>query len=92
MIKFYYEDNFSGAKLSSMVVTRAEHLEAVVSAFKVFLGAAGYHQASIAGIMYVGDDSRQGFSTRGDGNPAQGDLFEPRQGDFFDDTDEASGV
>lgn len=72
MIKFYFEDQFSGAKAAAQVTTQAENLPAVVSAFKVFLALAGYHPDNIATVT-VADDV-QSFR-EGDGNPDQGDFF-----------------
>lgn len=94
MIKFYFEDDYAGAKASAMVVSKAEHIDAVVSAFKVFLGLAGYHPTSIERIVMMDEhDSHQGFkfTVRGDGNPSQGDFFAdgpfegPEDGELGDD-------
>jgi hypothetical protein len=90
MIKFYFEDQFAGAKATAMVTTGGEDLGTVVGAFKTFLGLVGYHQDNIAGIKY--DNNVQGFR-RGDGNPSQGDFFAtgPYAGPGDDDGEE-SGV
>lgn len=87
MIKFYFEDEYAGAKASAMVVSKAEHIDAVVSAFKVFLGLVGYDHSTINKIRVDGDD--QGFRY-GDGNVLQGDFFrdvdrEPDDGELGDD-------
>jgi multimeric flavodoxin WrbA len=88
MIKFYFEDQFAGAKATAMVTTGGEDLGTVVSAFKTFLGLVGYHQDNIAGIKY--DNNAQGFR-RGDGNPGQGDFFDDKEDSGNDDGSE-SGV
>ncbi len=61
--------------------TEAEHVEAVVEAFKSFLLHIGHHPDNVDAITFKPGE-RQGFR-QGDGNP--------RQGDFFDDGSE-SGV
>ncbi len=63
--------------------TEAAHLNAVIEAFKSFLLHIGHHPDNVDAITMPSFSERQGFTQRGDGNPAQGD--------FFDDGEE-SGV
>lgn len=69
----HYEEYQFGARV--VVATQAEHIKAVVDAFKTFLTHVGYHPELVENVSYD-EPQRAGFkSTYGDGNPSQGDFF-----------------